>query len=251
MVNFTMIRTSLLCLALVTASFLPAAGGPSGECATDAMLVFDGSGSMVEFGFDPRQITRIAEARQAVARAMPQIAPTRRIGLLIYGPNDGDSCSGIHLRFPPRADAAEPVIADVNGISPGGLTPLAASVQTAADVLNYHKKPGVIVVVTDGNETCGGRPCALGATLAAEARDLTIHVIGFRAIVDFWTWDNPEQEISAGDQSVARCLADSTGGMYVSANTVQELVDALQETLGCPLYGALPFTRPEDARRRG
>lgn len=233
------LKTPLLALAM--AAFAPApATLATSECATDAMLVFDGSGSMVEFGFDFRQVTRITEARRAVARAMPQIAPHRRIGLLIYGPNTGDSCSGIDVRFGPRPDAAQPIIEAVEALSPGGLTPLATSVGVAAEVLDHRNRPGVIVVVTDGNETCGGRPCATGAALTGEAQDLTIHVIGFRAVVDFWTWDNPEQEAHFREDIVARCLADMTGGLYVKTETVDELVEALNATLGCPIYGLRP-----------
>ena len=228
--------SSVLTAAL--ALIVPAQSGlATTDCAADAMLVFDGSGSMIEFGFDYRQITRIAEARIAVARAMPQIAPHRRVGLLIYGPNTGDSCSGIDVRFGPRANAAQPIIDDVQALSPGGLTPLANSVRAAADVLDYRERPGVIVVVTDGNETCGGRPCATGAGLLEDAQDLTIHVIGFRAVVDYWTWDNPEQESHIRDDTVARCLADMSGGTYAKADTVDELVDAMNATLGCPIYG--------------
>ncbi|WP_375174773.1 VWA domain-containing protein [Pseudooceanicola sp.] len=226
------------CLAALLACTAPALHA-TGDCASDAMLVFDGSGSMVEFGFDFQQVTRIAEARQAIARAMPQVAPYRRVGLLIYGPNTGDSCSGIDIRFGPRPDAAQPIIDAVEALSPGGLTPLANSVRSAAEVLDHRNRPGVVVVVTDGNETCGGRPCETAAVLAGEARDLTIHVIGFRAVVDFWTWNNPEQEADLRDDTVARCLADMSGGLYVKADTVEELVEALNATLGCPIYGRL------------
>ena len=40
------------------------------------------------------------------------------------------------------------------------------AVEQAAEVLNYRSKPGVIVVVTDGEETCGGAPCGLGDSMA-------------------------------------------------------------------------------------
>ena len=53
----------------------------------------------------------------------------------------------------------------VNGLVPAGKTPLTSAVEQAAEVLNYRSKPGVIVVVTDGEETCGGSPCALGKQL--------------------------------------------------------------------------------------
>ena len=124
---------------------------------------------------------------------------------------------------------------------PKGLTPLAASVRQAAEALDYRRAPGIVVLVTDGNETCGGRPCALGDALAREAADLTVHVIGFKVIVDFFSWDNPEQQSYEDGNTVAKCLADRTGGMYVSTETVDELADALRVTMGCALIGQGQF----------
>ena len=49
----------------------------------------------------------------------------------------------------------------VNALVPAGKTPLTSAVEQAANVLDYRNKPGVIVVVTDGEETCGRSPCAL------------------------------------------------------------------------------------------
>jgi len=209
------------------------------DCAIDAMLVFDGSASMDEVGFDTGDATRIVEARTALRRAMPDIAPYRRVGLLLYGPGGADACSGLDLRFGPIDNAAGPVINAVDEFRPSGLTPLTASVQRAAEVLDYRAQPGIVVLVTDGNETCGGRPCALGQALRATGADLTVHVIGFRVTVDFFTWNNPEQD-PLTPTTVARCLADETGGLFVTTETVDELVAALQVTLGCPVIGALP-----------
>jgi len=213
------------------------------------MLVFDGSGSMAEIGFDATAPTRIDEARSAMRRAMPRVAPYRRVGLVVYGPGGADGCSGIDLRFAPRDDAAEAVIAGIDGLMPGGLTPLAASVRTAAEVLRFRERPGVVVLVTDGNETCGGRPCALGAALAAEAEDLTVHVVGFRVVRDPFAWDNPEAASYDGGAVVAKCLADHTGGLYVGTDTVEELADALSRTLGCALIGSTHAPGPRDGTR--
>lgn len=212
--------------------------GASGGCAADAMLVFDGSASMSEIGFDTGAATRIEEARIALRRAMPDIAPYRRIGLMVYGPGDGGSCENITLHFGPREDAAQAVIGAVEAMRPDGLTPLTDAVLGAAQALDYRNRPGVVVLVTDGNETCGGRPCALGQALAADAANLTVHVIGFRAVVDFFAWNNPEQDPHTAT-TVAQCLADRTGGLFVTTETVDELVAALQRTLGCPVIGAV------------
>jgi Ca-activated chloride channel family protein len=214
----------------------PATYGAVG-CARDAMLVFDGSASMNELSFDLQRDTRIVAARKALRDAMPDITPFRRVGLLTYGPGPREACANIDLRFGPRDNAAGAIIAEIDALAPKGLTALAASVQQASEALDYRNKAGIVVVVTDGNETCGGRPCALGTTLAAEARDLTVHVIGFKVVVDFFSWDNPEQQDVGAGNTVAKCLADRTGGTYVSTDTVDELADALRVTLGCALIG--------------
>ena len=75
----------------------------------------------------------------------------------------------------------------------------------AAEVLDYRNKPGVVVVVTDGEETCGRSPCELGEQLHAAALQLAVHVIGYRLENYFWT----------GEQSVveAKCLAERNNGL--------------------------------------
>ena len=95
---------------------------------------------------------------------------------------------------------------------------------------------GIVVLVTDGNETCGGTPCALGARLAAQHPGLTVHVIGFRVVHDPFSWNSPEAQAFDG-QTVARCLPDATGGLFVSTQTVDELAQALRVTLGCVVVG--------------
>jgi Ca-activated chloride channel homolog len=78
-------------------------------------------------------------------------------------------------------------------------------------------------------ETCGGSPCDLGKELHASAAQLTVHIIGYR-IKDFsWT----------GEQSIldAKCLAEENGGLYISTESKQELIEALEKT--CPDQGPL------------
>jgi Ca-activated chloride channel family protein len=115
----------------------------------------------------------------------------------------------------------------VNALTPAGRTPLVSAVRQAAEVLDYRNKPALIVVLTDGEETCGGAPCDIGKELHAAAKQLTIHVIGYR-VKDFsWT----------GEQSIldVRCLAEQNGGLYLPAESREELVEALDKTLGCPM----------------
>jgi Ca-activated chloride channel homolog len=65
-------------------------------------------------------------------------------------------------------------------------------------------------------ETCGRSPCELGKQL--RAYKLTVHVVAFRY---------------EGYQ---------TGGLYVKANSEEELVEALEKTLDCPMTSEAPLS---------
>jgi Ca-activated chloride channel family protein len=197
-------------------------------CIEDAMLVFDASGSMA--GNLNQGIAtikpRIDEVRSALAKVLPSITRFRRVGLITYGPGPYQQCN-VQLAFKPTLDAGSLIMQEVNALTPAGKTPLVAAVEQAAEVLEYRKKPGLIVVLTDGEETCGGSPCDLGKQLHASAVQLTVHIIGFRMKNFSWT----------GEQSIldAKCLAEQNGGLYISAEAEQDLIDALEKTLGCPM----------------
>src|SRR5690606_41646884 len=65
----------------------------------------------------------------------------------------------VELNLRPEPNAAKRIMQEVEALTPAGKTPLTAAVEQAADVLDYRQKPGVVVVLTDGEETCGGSPC--------------------------------------------------------------------------------------------
>lgn len=226
-------------LAVTLGAALPAPHSHAeGQCTEDAMIVFDGSGSMSEMGFNQLDQPRIFEARRAIRTALPAIEPFRNLGLIIYGPGTNPACKNIDVRFAPMPQAAEEIIAAIEALQPDGETPLTEAVRQAAEVLNHTQRPATVVLVTDGKETCGGAPCELAATLAADSADLTVHVIGFKVRSEYFTWDSQGNAHRYGF-TVSRCLADQTGGTYVDTETVDELIDALRETLGCPIYSGL------------
>ncbi len=233
----TPIKSALLATALALMPIAVGDGRASESCVADAMIVFDGSGSMSEMGFNQLDQPRILEARQAIRQTMPDIALVRRLGLIVKGPVSSDACSNIELRFPPIRDAAPALISAVDALEPAGDTPLTESVRQAAEVLGYRERSGTVVLVTDGKETCGGTPCQLAAQLLADAEDLTVRVIGFKVRGDFFAWESQGGGDYTDAISVARCLADRTGGLYISAETLDELVEALRKTLGCQVIG--------------
>lgn len=201
----------------------------AGQCGEDAMIVFDGSGSMSKVGSNAQGVPRIDTARRAVRVAVPEIARGRRLGLVVYGPGPEGSCDNIDLRFPPQENAADRIVAEVEVLEPGGDTPLTGAVEEAAAVLQKQGRGGTVLLVTDGRETCKRQPCELAARLAREAPNLTVHVVGFEVRSSYFSWD---AHYGKGPGE-ARCLADETGGRYVEAETVEELVEAIRDALGC------------------
>jgi Ca-activated chloride channel family protein len=168
-------------------------------------------------------VTRIDEVRKALAQVLPSATKFRRVGLITYGPGPYAHCN-VELDFTPMPNAAERIMGVVNTINPAGKTPLVEAVKRAAEVLAYQ---GTIVLLTDGEETCGGAPCALGKAIKAAANGrLTVHVVGYQLRGFSWT----------GAQSIldVKCLAEEAGGLYITANNRRDLVQAFEKTLGCP-----------------
>ena len=206
------------------------------NCTDDAMLVFDASSSMVSIKAAPERPARIVEARAALREALPEVAPLRRIGLMVYGPGETQSCGQVDLYFAPEHDAADRIISEIDAVEPDGSTALTRAVENAAHLLTQMGEPGTVVLVTDGEETCGGRTCEAARAIAATEPNVTVHVIGFRMRQTYLRRDYSEFSTLMGGEPVgAECLAAQTGGLFVTAFDTAELVDALRETLGCPL----------------
>ena len=220
--------------AAVTAILL-AQSGPAfaddkrAECTKDLMFIFDASGSMGTTDLTAKE-PHIARVKRALRRILPEIPESRRMGLIIYGEGAYNQCDAIELKVRPQLNAGPTIVAEVDKVQPMGRTPLTQSVRLAADVLDYKHNPSVIVLLTDGEETCSGKPCDVADALKADAADLTIHVIGYR------------HRDAAGLGAVfgARCLAEETGGLYLPVETEDQIVEALRKTLTCPLTTEAP-----------
>jgi Ca-activated chloride channel family protein len=224
------------CLAALGLMLAAVTGAKAGDklphpCTEDAMIVFDASGSMAGDGWgygseSAGSVPRIDKVRTAMREILPSVTRFRRVGLITYGSGAWNQCS-IRLEFRPIPNAADRIMAAIDALRPAGRTPLTGAVEQAAEALDFRNKPGVIVVLTDGEETCGGSPCDVSQRLHAEANQLTINVIGLR--VKNYAW--------MGDQGIidAKCLAEKNGGQYVPVDTLAGLREALDKTLGCPM----------------
>lgn len=225
------VLTALFVVASLNASQAQnSASDGATPCTSDAMIVFDASGSMAANDFADGPPSRIDRTRQALSRFLPRVSKVRNLGLVVYGPGKNtNACRNATLRFGPVPDAGARIMDEIGRIRPAGRTPLTSAVQIAFDTLDHTRRPATIVLLTDGHETCAGDPCALARRLRASGPDIVVHVVGYKL-----------QSLGGKPGlSGAECMAEETGGKSVVAETVDELVDALSSVLECPKLSKL------------
>lgn len=129
------------------------------------------------------------------------------------------------LQFAPIENAERRIRQVTDAIRPDGRTPLVRAVRRAAEVLDYRSRPATIVVLTDGEESCGASSCELARSLKRDGAKVTVHIVSYKI----------KESIGSDGVFQSRCLADETGGLYVAADTPEELSAALEQMLGCAL----------------
>jgi Ca-activated chloride channel family protein len=201
------IRTFPLLLAL-------AAPAGAAHAADGAMIVLDASGSMAgQLGGKPK----IVIARDTLTSVLTDTPEKLALGLLAYGHRQKASCGDIEVLVPPATGSSSAILNAAKTVVPRGKAPLAASIEQAAQELNYQEQKATIIVVTDGADNCTGDPCAVAGDLKATGADFTIHVIGFG--------------LKEADKQAVACLADATGGLYLDAGDQAGLSAALTQAV--------------------
>ena len=182
------------------------------------MIVLDGSGSMwgqIE-GRDKMSI-----AREALSEIMADMPAASALGLMAYGHRYEGRCDDIELLVPVGPENHRAIQESVEQVTPKGKTPLTAAIRQAAGALRYADAPATVVVITDGIETCNQDPCALAEELEQTGVAFTAHVVGFG--------------LTAEQGKQVSCIADATGGRYISAGNAADLRDALDQVVKKPV----------------
>ncbi|MGI9435829.1 MAG: vWA domain-containing protein [Geminicoccaceae bacterium] len=141
------------------------------------MLVLDGSSSM--WARVDGDVSKIEIAKGAIAELVGDWEAKMEFGITTYGHREESSCQDIETVLPLDEVNSDKVVNVVDGITPKGKTPLAAALRQAAKSLDYENQPAKILLVSDGIENCGQDPCQAASELAANAKDLSIDIIGF------------------------------------------------------------------------
>lgn len=204
---------SILSKVLLGATMALALACPS-LAAERAIIVLDGSGSMWA------QIdgeARITIARDTLSSVLAELPADLELGLMTYGHREKGNCGDIEMLVQPAANSGAAISEAANGINPKGMTPLSDAVRMAAEELRFTEEKATVILITDGLETCEVDPCALGGELEEQGIDFTTHVLGFG--------------LSDEEGRQVACLAENTGGKYLSAQDGDDLVEALTTTV--------------------
>jgi hypothetical protein len=190
---------------------------PTGLEGYAVELILDASGSMLK-RIDGKTRIDIAQAvlSDLVTDTIPAETP---LALRAFGHRKAKSCqTDLEIALAPLDPAA--VSKTIDGIVPKSLarTPIGDSLLAVEADLAAHDGPKLIVLLTDGEETCGGDPGEAIRTLEENGLDVRMNIVGF-AIDDL--------TLTADFESWAK----EGGGVYLSAKDEQELGSAMLAAL--------------------
>lgn len=184
------------------------------------VLILDGSSSMIQAEATGARIDAAKAAAKSLVDALPDGS---MIGLETYGTEVGSAeadksagCLDVTVLLPLGTVDRAAIHAAIDGINPSGYTPISLALQRAVEQLPADGESQAVVLVSDGEDTCSAPPCETAVQLKHGRPNLTISTIGFKV------------DGQAAEQ--LRCVADSTGGLFVRANNASQLAARLLAT---------------------
>jgi hypothetical protein len=182
-------------------------------------LILDNSGSMLSALGSERRIDIAKQVMDDLVReTLPSGIP---MALRVFG-DQPDSCeTGLAISLQPLdRQAAASEIAAIESID-GVKTPIGTALEQVAADLAGVAGPKIVVLVTDGEETCGGNPRRAIRDLVGQGIDVRVNVVGF-AVDDEALKKEFEEWASIG------------GGQFFDASNAAELGDAIAAALQPP-----------------
>lgn len=203
-------RVVVLAATLAVLGSLLGFTGASAAPAPSVIFVVDVSGSMSG--------TPIEQAKSALHQAVDALPAGTDAGLRAYAGSCGD---GGDLLVPVGPVDEAVFDAAIDSLRAGGGTPTPDALRAAAADLPSEGSR-TIVLISDGQSSCGN-PCTTAADIAAQMGvDFRVHTVGYQP--------------SAGVGSELECIARVTGGTYVPVTDGSALGDVLGGLVGGRTY---------------
>jgi hypothetical protein len=148
---------------------------------------------------------RIQVAKEATGRIVQSLPDDVDVGLVLVE----DCPSARAVGFFPPAERGR-LMGGINRIRPVSGTPLASGILRAADMVDGVRAPAVMVILSDGKESCDQDPCVAAHQVARRKPRLTINVVDITGT-------------GAGN-----CAARATGGKVYTAKNAAEIRSMMQ-----------------------
>lgn len=214
-----------------TLRVLSAAGDQGGSSADGpaVALILDASGSMLQKLGGTRRIDLARGALDQLVKG--GLADQTRVSLRVFGHRKPDACDTELLQALAPLDRKQ-LSARIAGIEAKNLakTPIADSLAAVAADLAGVEGSAVVVLVTDGEETCNGDPEAAIRQLQAQGFKMVLNIVGFA--VDEHALEKQFQ-----------AWAELGGGAYYSAKDGQALARGVLQSV------RQPFVLSQNGRR--
>jgi len=206
-------RNRILLLVVCLASMVALTAG----AVDNLVFILDASNSMNKtLGED----TRLNVAKGALIDLLEVVGTLDQAGLFVYGhridKDEVESCRDIETLFPvlPGDAANSPEVIDaILGLEALGKTPIADALLAASNALLGLEGESAIVLITDGEETCGGDPSVVAHMLGTLDPPIKLHIVGLD--VDF----DVQERLAE--------IAGITGGQYYAVGAAEDLFAAL------------------------
>ncbi len=182
-------------------------------------IILDASGSMKKRIGNKRRITIAKEALYTLVDNLPD---NTLVALRVYsnkkGIRDKDACKDTSLLYPFSRIQRSKLKEQIRKIRPRGKTPIAYTLSRLADDLRNIQGPVQVVLITDGKESCKGRPENTVRALLKKGIPFELNIIGFAL-----------KNQKAQEQM--KRLSALTGGRFIYAKDTRELIAAVSSTV--------------------
>ncbi len=183
-------------------------------------VILDASGSMLQKQEGKR---RIEIARETLVSLVTETIPAGTpFALRVFGHREADSCrTDLEVPLAPLTPSSlVPVIEEINAINLAK-TPIADSLAAVSSDLAGVTGERIVILLTDGEETCGGDPALAIRELRTAGTEVRINIVGY-AIED--------EDLKHSFESWAAL----GGGRYLNAPSAKELSEAMKRALAVP-----------------
>ena len=186
-------------------------------------IIFDASGSMAQ-RMEGR--TKLELAKKALQEMLGHMDSSRiHVGFRAFGfdtsiPQDDEkSCSNTALLVSFKRENLVRVMSAAEKLTAHGNTPIAGSLGLAGkDLEPYRDKSPHILLLSDGNETCGGDPAGVVRALREEGFNVEVYVIGF--------------DLEEENTRQLKEIAAAGNGTYYDARSSQALAESFKDFSG-------------------